>query len=154
MTWLEGATLGIAVAGAVLGIVNTCHQLGRDRPKLRVVPLWGMFTIGPDLSSTRLAIEVVNLSAFPLTVQDVGFLRGKFKGKRIALIVPIILDGKPWPRRLEPHDSVTVWCPEGIENSAEMQEARRAYAKTTSGVVRYGTSPAFISYINQRKQEA
>jgi hypothetical protein len=153
MNWTEGVTLGIALLGAVLGVINTMHALGRDRVRLKVSPVWGMYDYGSHLSETRLGISVVNLSGFPLTIDDVGFVRWRWKGKRVAVILPDLPDGKPWPRSLAPHDSATVWCPEGIENTSEMLEVRKAYAKTTSGIVRYGKGPAIQSFVRFRRRK-
>jgi len=38
MTVTESITLSIALVGAVLGVINTWHQLDRSRVKLRVTP--------------------------------------------------------------------------------------------------------------------
>lgn len=101
MDIVGGVTLGIALVGAVLGILNTWRNLDRDRPKLRVrpfhvIPVGGYGEMHSDIN---FGIEVVNLSSFPLTVSEVGF-RHKGLTSRSAAIQPLTLDGKPMPRRL------------------------------------------------------
>src|SRR3546814_11069027 len=57
-------------------------------------------------------IEVVNLSSFPVTVEEVGFTlnaRSATRGERLVVLVPINSDGGPWPRRLQPRTTVTVY---------------------------------------------
>jgi hypothetical protein len=90
------------------------------------------------------SIEVVNLSTFAVTVSEVGFSidgRGINKGRRLAVPRPIIIDGKPWPRRLEARESVSAYFHPGevIGSGARIGSA---YASTSCGEVEYGTSPA------------
>ncbi|WP_112662188.1 hypothetical protein [Microvirga flavescens] len=87
------------------------------------------------------AIEVLNSSNFALTVDEVGFtLNGNTikKGERAAITKPIIIDGKPWPRRLEARESVSLYfyLPDPSDPIGW------AYARTACGEVRYGDSPA------------
>jgi len=134
----EAVTLSVAVLGAVLGIINTWQNLDRSRLKLRVVPKHAIPVGGADRRLT-FCIEVTNLSMFPLTICDVGvFYRGT--EHRGCIIQPILLDGGPWPRRLESRSSVTVYC--GKPTSIAGQRIRCAYAKTECGHTQTGSSPA------------
>jgi hypothetical protein len=99
MTTTELITLPLAVVGAVLGVINTWRSLDRDRIKLRIVPKVA-YPVGMTDTRPRLCIEVINLSSFPVTVAEVGFLlRGS--DKKLVLIQPIFADGGSFPRRLE-----------------------------------------------------
>jgi len=138
MSVLEGITLSIAVLGAALGLINTWHTLDRSRVKLRVRPKHAVPVGGasPDL---RFCIEVTNLSAFPVTIEEAGLLHAGTKS-RSAYAIPVLIDGGSWPRRLEPRSSVTVY---GERPTAlRGHPIRCAYARTACGVVRNGNSPA------------
>lgn len=98
-------TLSIAVLGAVLGLVNTWHGLNNARVKLKVRPAHAI-PVGGANPSLTFRIEVTNLSAFAVTVFDVGvFYRGT--DQRGSVIQPVLIDGGRWPRRLEPRSSTT-----------------------------------------------
>lgn len=80
-------TLGCAITGAVLGVLNTWHGLSQRRVKLKVLP---KFAYGTDdgkafLTASNLyreagatpppmgCIDITNLSPFPVTVGSAGF---------------------------------------------------------------------------------
>jgi hypothetical protein len=139
MTVLEGITLSIAVLGAVLGLLNTWHTLDRTRVKLRVRPKHAIPIGGADPRLT-FCIEVTNLSAFAVTVEETGvFYKGT--GARGAYTQPILIDGRGWPRRLEARSSVTVYGQPPAPKPGHPLKC--AYARPACGVVRTGTSPAF-----------
>ncbi len=106
--WKDIVTIAMAGVGAVLGIINTLHQLNLNRVKLRVVPKSAVAYGGGMLHSRDEhlrgggpCIEIINLSAFPVTISEVGYtLAGT--NLRAGMFNPVLLDGKPWPRRLEP----------------------------------------------------
>src|SRR3546814_18717402 len=84
----------------------------RDRVRLRVRPLSVMAIATGDQGY---GIEVVKLSSFPVTVEEGGFTlnaRSATRGERLVVLVPINSDGGPWPRRLEPRTTVTVYFDE------------------------------------------
>lgn len=147
MTWFQGVTLGVALLGAVLGIINIWHQLSRDRIRIRVTPQVAHRVTVLGISGPTLCVEVVNLSAFPVTISDVGFSQGSLKKPRLTIINPILIDGKPWPRKLEPRETVTAYCSEEIARHPDMKRMTRAYAKTACGEVRHGDSPALRQFL-------
>ena len=136
ITVVQAITLAIAVLGAVLGIINTWHGLDKSRVKLRVRPAHAIFGADPNLT---FCIEVTNLSAFAVTVCDVGVF---YKGidRRGSIVQPFLADGGRWPRRLEPRSSVTVYTQ--MPSSSPEQRIRCAYARTECGHTKTGTSPA------------
>lgn len=134
----QAITLSVAVLGAVLGIINTWQNFDRSRLKLKVVPKHAIPIGGFDKRLT-FCVEVTNLSAFPVTICDVGvFYRGT--DRRGCIIQPVLMDGGAWPRRLESRSSVTVYS--GKPTSVPGQRLRCAYAKTECGHTRTGSSPA------------
>lgn len=138
MTTIQGITLSIAVLGSVLGIINTWYALDRSRVKLKVLPAHAIPVGGVDPRLT-FCVEVTNLSAFAVTVYDVGVL---YQGtdKRGSLFQPLTIDGGTWPRRLEPRSSVTVYGQR--PESSPGQRIKCAYAKTQCGFTKTGSSPA------------
>lgn len=139
MTIVQAITLAIAVLGAALGVINTWHTVDKSRVKLRVRPKQAIpfGAADPDLT---FCIEITNLSAFAVTVYETGVF---YKGidRRGAYVQPILMDGKGWPRRLEPRSSVTVY---GQPPSVMLgHPLKYAYAITECGVTSTGTSPAF-----------
>ena len=138
ITLVQAITLAVAVLGVVLGVINTWHGLDRSRVKLRVNPVQ-VKPIGAAPTHVRFGIEVMNLSAFPVTIADVGFYHRR-TDKRTIYTSPFFIDGGSWPRRLEPRSSVTVYGPRPVNLPGHPLTA--AYAKTECGHVKTGTSPA------------
>lgn len=139
MSIAGAVTLAIAILGAVLGLINTWHAIDRKRVKIRVRPKHAI-PVGAVDPRITFCIEITNLSEFAVTVDETGVL---YKGTdaRGAYTQPILLNGKSWPRRLEPRSSVTVY---GQSPQSEPGRTLRcAYAHTECGVIRTGTSPAF-----------
>jgi hypothetical protein len=129
---VDGVTLAIAVLGAVLGVINAWQAHDRDRVKLRVAPRVA-YTFTALGDAHHVGIEVINRSAFPLTISQVGFLLDS--GERCALITPILFDGGGFPRRLEARTAFTAFFKPGWERGAHFTVATRAYAETTAGDV-------------------
>lgn len=137
MDWINIITFGIALLGAVLGILNTWVTLDQRRVRLRVRPA---YAIAVPNGETGFSIEVTNLSQFPLTVTEVGFM---LPGRKRAMIAsPVFVDGKGWPRRMEPREAVTAYFDPTDIPRANAAHIGKAYAHTACGEFAYGTSPA------------
>lgn len=160
ITAVVGAVCG--VLGAVLGVMNTWNQMSKNRVRLRVVPKLAWFldssnVLTTHLSSTetdsplrsrppdRLGIEVVNLSAFAVTVSDVGF--GRLRATRAIALLPELSTGKSWPVRLESRDSFTAYFRADQSLPEPVLKHPVAYAETDCGAVTYGKSPALRQYV-------
>lgn len=133
ITAIAGAICGLL--GAVLGIINTCHQLRRDKVRLRVVPKIVNIINGGELSAPKLCIEVTNLSVFSVTITNVGF---EAKEHDLCLF-PILYDGKPWPRRLESRQSIMTFFGDDWETNRELCSISCAFASTECGETRFGS---------------
>jgi hypothetical protein len=131
---IVGALVG--VAGLVLGIVNTWHQLSQRRVRLKLVPAHAI-PINLD-ERLRFSIAVTNFSAFPVTVNEVGVL---YHGTDVrGAMIPVLLDNGPWPRRLESRSTVSLYGP--LPESTRDHRIRCAYARTDCGHTIKGDSPA------------
>lgn len=140
MSFKDAATLGIALLGAVLGIVNMWRSISRDRPKIKVIPKRAIPVGGFD-ESIDFCIEAVNLGTVALTISELGLFHQGATHRSPLTITPIIIDGGAWPRRLEPRTSVTVYGRSNTINARE-HPIRCAYAMTDCGLTFEGTSDA------------
>lgn len=135
MDWFNAVTLAIALLGAVLGILNTWVVVDQRRVRLRVSPAYAL-----SVSNIGFLIQVTNMSAFPLTITEVGFtLPDK---KRAVITEPVFLDGGGWPRRLEARESVTAYFDPTTLPKGSVNRLGKAYAHTACGEAAYGDSPA------------
>ena len=134
-------TLGIAVLGAALGVINTWNSLRSSRVRLRVTPKWALT---PDW--TGLSIDVVNLSSFPVTITEVGFTLGRSLS-RLPRRVPIphhsVVHGPALPVVLQPRDLLDVVFSCEWVGSLRIHSA---YALTASGEIARGNSGALRQF--------
>ena len=162
VTAIIGVVCGIF--GMILGIINTWHQISKNRVRLKVIPKIA-FDIDANNTLTvdrhnksvsdrvskgvpfRLCVEVTNLSAFPLTISDVGF--GNIKKLRQYIFQPELTPGKTWPARLDSRESVVAYAKIGMRLDPKVMNKALAYAKTDCGVTCYGTSPIFKEYVQE-----
>jgi hypothetical protein len=133
-------TFSFAAVGAVLGTINTVQGLNQQRVKLRLTPKRALFVSQAGFSKEMGCIEVINLSAFPVTLSEIGFtVSGSVrKGKRAVITAPFTSDNQPFARRLESREAISGYfdlksLPMGI---------RKAYVTTDCGEVVYGVSGA------------
>lgn len=85
------------------------------------------------------SIEIINLSAFPITLAEVGFEASR--GQRVPLRDPQFLDRTSLPRRLESPEAVSaLFSPADfpVPNS----RLGDAYGRLACGTVTHGNSPA------------
>ena len=145
MTIVQAITLAIALLGAVLGLINTWHNLDKDKLKLKVVPKRAI-PVGSADPNLTFCIEITNLSSFAVSVDEAGvFYRGT--KNRGGIIVPVFSDGGSWPRRLEPRSSVTVYSQ--APHSRSGHRIKCAYARTQCGRTVTGISPALSQIANE-----
>jgi len=146
-------TFSIAVVGVVLGfcglvlsIINSWKQSDRDRVKLRVNPtleVWGSeFGYAPQFG-----VEVVNLSAFPITLKEVG-IKFKKPGAPLLQFECTVQKGsdveiKPLPVRLNSREAIFFTATELQQDILlSAYRAKHAYVRTACGITKTGTSPA------------
>lgn len=146
MDIFESVTFTIAVLGAVLGVIITWVGLSKEKVKLVVTPKHAV-PVGGAPEHLEFCIEVVNLSAFPVTVSEVGiFYHGT--NKRSVICNPVTSGNGPFPRRLEPRSAVSFYS-ERPRSVIDGNKMKCVFAKTDCGVVRKGNSPAFRKMANE-----
>lgn len=136
----EAVTMSIALIGAVLGVMNTWNAMDQRRVRLRVTPKIAIPILNGEFGRSMGCIEVINLSAFPVSVQEVGFTlhRNSRKGDRLTITLPFTNDQQPFARRLESRQSVSAY----FDFDARFAKAKSAYVRTDCDEMFYGTAPA------------
>jgi hypothetical protein len=141
-------TFGLALVGAVLGIINTWRAINHDKPRVKVLPKRAI-PFGDIDERINFCIEAINLSTFALTITEMGILH-RGTESRTALRSQLTFDNGSWPRRLEPRSSVTVYAQSGSITSE--YPIRCAYAKTDCGLTFKGTSGALKQLAKSKAQ--
>jgi hypothetical protein len=149
MSISEAVTLAIALLGAVLGVINILIELNRDRVRLKVIPK-GAFCVPSTGEEHRICIEVRNLSGFPVTISEVGFVLHDTR-RRAMVISPMTADGKSLPRRLEPHNSVSTYTAPIDQMDIDLSKVKCAYAKTDCDIIKRGNSPALKRFVREAR---
>lgn len=148
ITWFQGVTLAIAAVGAVLGIINTWRTVDQTRIKLKVLPTHAI-PYGEADPNLRFCVEVTNLSSFSVTVDDAGVFYHGTKS-RGSIINPVFADNGPWPRRLEPRASISIYSQ--LPSSRAGHKIKCAFARTQCGHTKTGTSPALHQIANSQNE--
>jgi hypothetical protein len=137
-------TLGIALLGLCLGVLNSYFVLSSRRVKLRVTPSWSIAS-----GFTGLSIDVVNLSHFPVTVTEIGLTLDDDRGslpRRMPIPEERIVNGIQAPTKLERGESKSISF---LADNLEPYRIRRAYTLTSSGTIFRGTSGALKQFITR-----
>lgn len=151
MNLVEAITLGIALLGAVLGIINTWYALSKDRVRLKVTPAWAFADFGESKQS--ISIEVLNLGMIPVTVAEVGFRLAGAGNERLVQPDARLTQGGTLPYRLDPRTALTVVFWPTFLAEDKFSEVATAYARTQCGRVINGTSPALRQIVNLMRKD-
>jgi hypothetical protein len=154
---IKDAVIAVAACtGMGLGFYNLWREHRKEKVKLTIVPKsvvqQGINTHGHEFIyasenefkqlSELFAIEVINLSQFSVVIDEVGFF---IKGTKCRMSVPnpIIMDQESWPRKLEPRQSVTVYCSlKHLLSLPNTQKIWAAFAKTSCKHIGRGQTKA------------
>ncbi|VAW12359.1 hypothetical protein MNBD_BACTEROID05-553 [hydrothermal vent metagenome] len=157
-----------AFIGIALGIFNFVHNRRKQKVHLKVTPraahyigntedgketyLYSSNEFEREDVADTLVVEVINLSAFPVIIGEVG-LRKKWTRRRMAMPIPKLIDKGEWPRKLEPRESVIAHFDlTQLLGEVNLRKARCAYAKTICGELQTGTSKALKDLVRLVKQ--
>ena len=132
----DAVTFGLALLGAVLGVVNVWRAISRDRVRMKVVPQWYAHTSDFE---PGICIEVINMGFAPITVAKVGFLVST-PDEMISYPDTVLLSGERFPHRLEPRASVTAMIPTGAQKDEVFALVTSAFCKTACGQTFTGKS--------------
>lgn len=145
MTWTNWITLAVAVLGAGLGLFNT-WQGWRDRTvRLRVIPKYAEAVDDnmQPMGIPCLSVDIQNLGAYPVTIDEVGLLIGTPKSdlpRRAPFRPQVVIMGPSLPHRLERHDAISLTVSLA---SLPRADFTAAYARTAAGHLCKGSSAAF-----------
>ena len=143
MTW----ALGLAMFGALLSLVNTWFLFRKSTARVRVTPKYYISNGSEilsyaDIEETSLAgqlnrpnglcIVVQNLSEFPLTVDEVGFL-DKRSEDRFHLKDYFMGRGGQLPCRIESRSSITIYTTTAFNAQNIHHHFKAAYISTECG---------------------
>ena len=149
MIWYYIITAVLACIGAFLGIINTIYNIHQNRFKLKIIPSLSVKVYNKKVDKIEnLCIQIINLSNYPVTVSQVGFLLTSGEYTHGMIMAPITYDNKPWPRRLESREAVRVYYGRGLKDINIVKEAKKIYVDTECGRRVYGRGPALQAYIN------
>lgn len=165
MTSIEAVIFTIATLGVGLGIVNLWYSRRSHRVRLRVIPklafdvesirytasIWNKNAarLHEAGNTKRWMIDVINLSSFAVTIDEVGFSDGKLDGN-FAMVNPEVSRNKRQPVRLRPHEKATFYSTDGMLLPPAVWSNPHAYAKTDCEECVYGSSPILAHVSNNR----
>ena len=147
-TAIVGAVCGIA--GAVLGVINTLHQLQRNKLRLKVIPQHVILVGAIANAHINFSIEVTNMSEFPVVIADVGFLLSD--GCTATLATVGVEPKGQLPLRLDSRTQYTkcFW----LDNAEfDLTAIKCAYTRTECGNTVRGTSPALKQLIQKASND-
>lgn len=145
---IKFVTFGLALLGAVLGIVNTVVGLINSKLRVRVKLVfgWGIDGSGKPLQKPHaVGVEVTNISSFPITVIDVGVAHRRSwrhwhrrkehrdRSTFVGSLVEVTL-----PQRMDAREQATFYIPLALVPNDKSYW--RVYAKTACGRVIYGNN--------------
>ncbi len=172
----RAVTLGIALLGAVLGVINTCWALWRDRVRIKVTPVLmtrvqdgingqemvGLTRYARDNldADSVIGVQVVNLGVVECTVVAVGInpdgwpRRWNPRRRRVSAFPGDAMSQVRLPVRLAPRSGFTIWCPfNGKALDAFLPPRSVCFASTACGIVVFGNSPALRARVAFRVDE-
>lgn len=172
MTFKEAGeilTIIAAFLGMGLSIYNFFVERSKRKLKIEVQPkavirrfknsvtggegiMTSMNEFNQDFIDEHFAIEVINLSSFPVVIDSVGFeVRGN--DKRMVIVQPIFIDDGKWPRKLDQRESVTVYgsLPHILRNPGA-SKIMCAFVETSCGEVCRGTSAALSGLVEYARK--
>lgn len=124
--WTDWVTFGLASLGAVLGIANTIKSWRQDKLRLYVRFVYAVTSEAPI---ELVGIEVRNLSAFAVTIEEVGLL-ARGMNSRTAFAGATLTDQSRLPCRLHSRESMTALFDASCLPRANYD---RVYARTACG---------------------
>ncbi len=130
------STFGIAVLGAVLGVMNTWLHWRKECVRLRVIGKSIINAPFPEAGNDRFKVEVVNLSAFPVVIEKMVFYRRRwwFFKKEVLSI-----ENEQLPKTLGARKKFEWDYFQGMESADALKNAWKVGAKTEHGILKCTT---------------
>jgi hypothetical protein len=160
-TWLLAKEVFVAIAafvGMILGIKNYLNEKSKSKVLLKVIPKSVVYKgKGPDekdlltlnenkfephRSNNLFAIQVVNLSRFPVFIDDVGFWEIASSSK-FTIPFPMLCSKTSLPKKLEERESV-VFYGNILDVKNISKEIDSVYVETSCGYRQEASSGALL----------
>ena len=140
-----------SILGAILGVINTWYQISKNKLRLKVTPQHAIPVGVIANSGVNFSLEVLNLSDFPVTITDAGFL---LKDGRSATLSTVMGFEQPasLPVKLEPRTTFTKYF-DIINSGLPFASVKCAYAKTQCGETITGNSGALKQIVKRGRNE-
>jgi hypothetical protein len=130
-----------ALVGVILGLRSEIRAWRAERPRLRVVPKVGFATPNCGFPSVVLGVEVINLGALPVTIDQVGFtLKGSTD--RLSIGHPLANPPVKLPVRLEGHSSLCLWLDPSRMVPGQVGRLKKGFVMTATDQLVEGGSRA------------
>lgn len=139
---VTGVNIALTAISAFATLWNAYLVLSPRRVRLNVVPdipQGPAHAENPD--SHEIRVQVTNLGMFPVYLTAVGLSYRQKRDGDLAFPAP---EGSPYPILLNVRESVRLLPHQGDYMRVSVGCFRNAYARTTCGRVRRGTSPTLI----------
>lgn len=169
-----------ALLGLLLGIINTATMLEKERVKIEIIPL-AYANINQDTCLTTTAAEfhslpmkdqeliktsgilaftIINKSAFPIEISDMGIAKEKnLASDRIFIRRPYIIFAPEhlgdridlyslYPIRLGSREAITLLMPEPKENNAIFDGHKYIYVHTMCGETSYANASKVLNILS------
>jgi hypothetical protein len=136
-------TFILGLIGTILGILNLFRAFRQDQVRLKIIPEFipsNVMVEGVRMEKEIFHITVVNLSNFPVTINEVGVVARK---QRCPALCSSMIKKVTVPFRLESRDplQLQLWnikFPDGIG----IQDITAVYAETACGASQKGRNSA------------
>lgn len=129
--WIAVSSLALGAIGTTLGVLSFWRMTDQDRLKLRVFSRCALASNGVE-TFDLISIDVINRSAFPVTITEVGFSR-QGVAERVVLLPTTQIPGDRLPKRLEPRESASFFTEAdklGLKYQTTHVHARTACGET------------------------
>ena len=164
----DAITLILATIGTVLGIINYWRSIRDEKVRLRVVPVLA-WNFGEGIMSIRssrkigelidrygiprMGVEVINLSKFPITLDEVGLCEGNIeKRERAPFFQASTHQNETCPIKLAPRESVILYSQDNHCLDYTFTIQSMAYATTSCDTTQNGRSHALVTWQEIQKQ--
>lgn len=152
---MEYVTFGIALLGAVLGVIATWHQVNQTKVRIRVRFRMWLFVSDEGVDKVpRPTVEVTNLSAFPVWINTVGLQMRRPKEWRLLKNPLVNSPTRSLPHKLEPRQSLSAFGNPGALTLDELRRIRKAWARTDCGLTIKGSARAAREHVKREDAEA
>jgi hypothetical protein len=130
-------SMALGAAGTLVTVLTYQNTIKRQKVKLTVTPAPGKTYPQGD---PCVCVEVVNLSAFPITITDIGLNRRDSSRYSYSFLGVALTNGQRLPHRLESREAISAVFPATV---VDINMATNAFATTSCGHRQEGDSPAW-----------